>query len=367
MNQNNKITFLINSLCGGGAERVCVTIANGFSEQGWNVKLLTLNLDGEVYRKRLLPKVVLETLNYRHARTSTLRLLYWLRRESPDRILVFNHELAILLVFLRWILRADFRIVARNRSTLSRRRKTLGLWHGLVVDGLSRLLYCYVDKIVAQSKGMTADLIEHYRIHPSQITCIYNPVSPGILRQTEIPAPFRRHELLYVGRLAALKGLDDLLDIFAEVAKIDNEAMLRLVGQGPEQLKLEQKASMLGLAGRVIFEGFQPNVTAYYQRAKAVVLTSYYEGFPNVLAEAISVGTPVVAFDCPSGPSEIIQDGINGCLIRDRDKKAMAAALLDILSCPERFQREQVRATAKKFSRDNILPQYLAILENQQV
>ena len=96
MNQNNKITFLINSLCGGGAEHVCVTIANGFSERGWNVKLLTLNLDGEVYRKRLSPKVVLETLNYRHARTSALRLLYWLRRESPDRILVFNHELAVL-------------------------------------------------------------------------------------------------------------------------------------------------------------------------------------------------------------------------------------------------------------------------------
>src|SRR5690606_4579843 len=116
-----------------------------------------------------------------------------------------------------------------------------------------------------------------------------------------------------------------LLEAFCRLE--DKEVILKLLGKGSLENELKKLAKDLGIEDRVIFEGFQEDVISYIISAKVVALTSLYEGFPNVLVESIALGTPVVSFDCQSGPSEIIIDGVNGYLVKYLDKDDFAKKL----------------------------------------
>lgn len=359
-----KISLLISGLRGGGAERVCVTVANGLAARGDDVSLTVLNTEEQAYAGQLSLKVRLINLRVGHARTSFFALRRWLLKEQPTLVLVFNHQLAIILVCLRAFMRGKFKIVARNINTLSVRAQHQNWWHGTVTNALTRLLYSRVDHVIAQSTGMHADLVENYRISPSRVTTIHNPVSAKFLSYDPDTANPNSAEkvVLYVGRLEKQKGLEDLLSAFSDVVKNQPDAILYLVGTGPEEEHLRNLATTLGITESVHFVGFQTDVVLWYQRASVVVLASHYEGFPNVLVEAVTCGTPVVAFDCPSGPSEIILDGVNGYLIPNRNKAQFALRVTDILGARVAFRPEDVARTAERFSPDVVLDQYEAIL-----
>ena len=360
-----KVSLLISGLRGGGAERVCVIVANGLAARGHDVSLTVLNTEGQAYAGQLSPQVRLINLSVAHARRSFIALRHWLLKEQPTLVLVFNHQLAIILVCLRSLMRGKFKIVARNINTLSVRAQHQNWWHGSVTNALTRLLYSRVDHVIAQSTGMHSDLVENYRILPSHITTIHNPVSAELLScdsETAKRNPYER-VVLYVGRLGKQKGLEDLLSAFSVVVENEPGATLYLVGTGPEENHLQNLATTLGITESVHFVGFQTDVISWYQRASVVVLTSHYEGFPNVLVEAITCGTPVVAFDCPSGPSEIIVEGVNGYLIPDRDKALFAQRVTDILVGRVVFRQEDVARTAERFRSNVVLDQYEAVLE----
>lgn len=280
-------------------------------------------------------------------------------------VLVFNHQLAIVLVCLRALMRGKIKIVARNINTLSVRAQHQNWWHGTVTNALTRLLYSRVDQVVAQSSGMHADLVENYKVSPTHVRTIQNPVSGDVWdRRLDTTKPdVAEKVVLYVGRLGKQKGLEDLLTAFLDVEESQPDATLYLVGTGPEEKHLRKLVAKLRIGESVHFAGFQGDVVSWYQRASVVVLTSHYEGFPNVLVEAIACGTPVVAFDCPSGPSEIILEGVNGYLIPKRDKALFAQKVTDILSGRVAFHSEVVAQSAERFSPDVILDKYEAVLE----
>ena len=114
MKLEKKITFLISTLSGGGAEGVCVGIANIFSKRGWKVDLVVLNLKNEAYLSRLSKKVKLVVLNTNHARYSSIKLFKYIFKNKTKTILVFNYELSVVLVILRTLLRLDLKIISRN-------------------------------------------------------------------------------------------------------------------------------------------------------------------------------------------------------------------------------------------------------------
>ena len=359
------ISLLISGLRGGGAERVCVTVANGLVARGHSVSLTVLSTEEQAYAEQLSPQVRFINLSVGHARTSFIALSRWLLEEQPTQVLVFNHQLTIVLACLRALMRGKFKIVARNINTLSVRAKHQNWWHGTVTNALTRLLYSQVDHVIAQSTGMNADLVENYRISQSQITTICNPASVEPLSCDQDTAKRNASEkaVLYVGRLGKQKGLEDLLSAFSDVVKNEPDATLYLVGTGPEEKNLRNLATKLGITESIHFGGFQSDVLSWYQRASVVVLTSHYEGFPNVLVEAIICGTPVVAFDCPSGPSEIIREGVNGYLILGRNKALFAQRVTDILGERVVFRPENVARTAERFRADVVLDQYEAVLK----
>lgn len=358
-----RVDLFINSLRGGGAERVCTTIANGLVEQGHDVRLIVLNLKNAVYDKDLDKKVRIINLQKKHARGSFFVLASYLSREKPKKLLVFNHQLAVLLVILRKLLAVPCKIFARNINTLSLQRLyQKSLWHKYVVHILVKFFYRRVDFLIAQSVGMKEDLLQHYGFNPQKIEVIYNPVSQSIVNKSPYLDKKKNKEIYYIGKLTPQKGLHFLINSFTECIEKCPDLTLNVVGDGPLRSELESLVLTLGLEKKVIFRGFTKDIVSCYSKASVVVLTSLYEGFPNVLVESISVGTPVVSFDCPSGPKEIILDDVNGYLVPTGDIEYLTNKMLQAIN--KEWDREKIIQTAKRFSSEKIIKQYVNILEN---
>jgi glycosyltransferase involved in cell wall biosynthesis len=361
---SGRVTLFINSLRGGGAERVCVTLANELCALGWSVQVLVLNLRDAVVRSELHPEVPVIDLGVEHVRYGAFAVARYVRSNRPDQFLVFNHQLAILLVWLRAIHVGRFSIIARNISTLSRKAQfEPSFWHGNVVPGLTALFYRHADLVIAQSQGMLHDLVSNYGVDERRVKVIHNPLAARFTRPLVAgPVPWlsRREEVLYVGRLDAIKGLGLLVAACAICMRSNPDLVLRLVGAGNQVLALQRQAAAAGIADRVIFEGYAMDTVDFCAQTKVLALTSHYEGFPNVLVEALSQGTPVVSVDCASGPAEIVEDGRNGILVRDRDADTFAAALDRALAGP--WDVGDVRRTAERFSSREIARQYAAAL-----
>ena len=142
----------------------------------------------------------------------------------------------------------------------------------------------------------------------------------------------KQHYLLCVGRLEPQKGFKFAIKAFSELKSEFPNLRLKIVGKGKLEKELKQNAINYGVEDRVDFEGFIEDMIPYYLHAKATILTSLYEGYPNVLIESITLKTPVVAFDCPSGPKEIIENGINGYLVNNGDINDLKLKLKSILT-----------------------------------
>jgi glycosyltransferase involved in cell wall biosynthesis len=184
---------------------------------------------------------------------------------------------------------------------------------------------------------VAGSLLQLSPIPTQKVRVIYNPVvSPELYEKADAPVEhpwFQPHQppvVLAAGRLVALKGYDTLLRAFARVRQ-ETPARLVILGEGPERPNLERLASELGVAADVDMPGFDPNPFRYMKRAGVFVLSSRYEGLPNVLIQALACGCPVVSTDCPSGPSEILDGGRYGVLVPVDDVEAMAGAIVRAL------------------------------------
>lgn len=317
--KDKKITLFINSLAGGGAEGVCVNVANGLADHGWQVNLLVLHTNNSAYLKRVSHKVNLVVLGVDHARHAPLPLLRYIRQHKPEKMLVFNYELAVLTVMLRSLFRFKTKIIARNINTFSKNTtQPQGIWRRYIVTPLINHFYGQCDHIINQCQAMRDDLISVFPHLADKTSVIYNPVAKHVedyAKAHDLTQVEKQDYLLCVGRLEKQKAFHYAIEGFAGIANDFPTLRLKIVGQGSLDQSLKQCAQDFCVADRVDFEGFQADMIPYYLHAKATLLTSLYEGFPNVLIESITLGTPVVAFDCPSGPREIIQEGVNGYLV----------------------------------------------------
>jgi glycosyltransferase involved in cell wall biosynthesis len=364
---NNKITIFINSLGGGGAEKISIIIANGLYNKGFNIEFVVLNLNNKRNKKYMNNNIPFINLNKNHARTSFAAVYNYLKQYKPDKILVFNHELAVVIQLIKSISGVKFEIIARNISNLTQKKKNeKSFWHRFIKDKIIKIFYKKIDKIIAQTELMKRDLIDNYKVDKNKIVVINNPIGEVFekIALTKNEKYFKEDEILFVGRLESVKGLYYLLNAFKIVFSKNNMAVLRLVGEGTTKKKLIEYAEKLQVADNVFFENYQTDLIPFYKNAKVTALSSLYEGFPNVLIESISCGTPVVAFDCNSGPSEIIIDGVNGFLARYKDVPHLAELLLKTLDYP--WDIEKIKKTADKFYTDKIVDKYIQLLQEQR-
>ncbi len=310
---SKKITFLISSLAGGGAEGVCVNLANGLAQNGWNVELIVLHMNNSVYHENLDARVNLVVLNVNNARYSLISLIKYFRKVKLEKIVVFNYELSVMTLIARYFCYDKFKVISRNINTISKMQVVeKSFSYKAFLKKMVDIFYKKSDFIVNQSNGMMEDLISVYPDIRNKTQVIYNPVRKQIeeySKTIDFETIQKEDYILCIGRLEEQKAFHYAIEAFAGISKSFPDSRLKIVGQGSLEASLEELAKKLDVHDRVDFEGFHKDTIPYYENAKLVLLTSLYEGFPNVLIESIALGTPIVAFDCQSGPKEIIIEG----------------------------------------------------------
>lgn len=357
-----RISLLIGNLGGGGAQGVCVTLANALANRGHDVEIVVLSLS----RARRLDEVVsgvrVVDLQVTRARYAWPALAAHYHQSEIDSVLVFVLELWLLLMAARWWAGDSYRVVVRTINTLSKVKSYSRRPMRRSLDWVLRRLYRRADHVIAQSWGMATELVSLYGVPRERLTVVANPAPARYLHDRDdwTPPPLQVPYLLYAGRLEPQKGLDRLLDAFASISAEAPETHLALVGEGAELPELKKRAAELDVLDRVHFRRFQLDLLPWYRSALATVLTSHYEGLPNVLIESIASGTPVISFNCASGPSDIIQPGVNGYLVPQDDIDELKNALLKIIARP--FPKASVKSTALQFDPETIVSLYESVI-----
>lgn len=359
IDKKNEVTFLISSLGGGGAEGVCVTVANGLAARGWDVQLVVLHENDSVYHERLSNDVSLIVLGVDNARYAFFPLFRYLRSAKVKKIVVFNYELTVLAQLVRSLTLLDFALIARNTNTFSKNNaNSSSLFHRCIAKPLIHNLYSKADHVINQCDGMMQDLLSVFPELNKKASVIYNPVNSLIEEasfSSKIKSLVSCEYILCIGRLESQKAFHRAIKAFAAISISLPKLRLKIVGQGSQMESLRALTVKLGVSDRVDFEGFQSNIIDYYLNAKLTLLTSLYEGFPNVLIESITLGTPVVSIDCESGPREIIRSKINGELVQSEIE--LPQALLRVLLC-EHYKKNIIKKTSIAYSHEVILNEY---------
>jgi len=359
------ISFFLPSLHGGGAERVIVNLAKGFSAKKIHVDLVLAKAEGP-YLVELPKEVRVIDLKSSRVSTSLPKLIRYLKREKPNVMISSLSHANIVAILANKFARTNTKIVVREDSTLSLSSTNSSSLKGRIIPFLVKIFYRWADVIIAVSEGVKEDLIKSAGLSSDKIKVIYNPViTPELFEKTKEPVPhpwFAPKEppiILGVGRLTKSKDFGTLMKAFSLIRK-DIKARLVILGEGEERRNLENITKNLGIENDVWLPGFVNNPYKFMSKASVFVLSSIFEGLSTVIIEAMACGTTVVSTDCESGPREILEDGKYGKLVPVGDYMAMAQAIEEILTGKVRY--EVPKSVLEQYTLEFSLNQYIKLL-----
>ena len=384
------IALLVNSLVGGGAERVVLTLLNEFRSQGIGVELILIekehfyDLPEDVQISYLTDKTSIKGnfskgMNVYKAANKLKEIV-----EKRNISVVQSHLVrASYINILAKIFGSGHKAQVVNHGLISY-SKTRGI-RGKANVVLSRLIFKRADSIISISKVMRMELQKLFNIKgPDKHVMIYNPHNiDEILKHTEEEANFhfdpQKRYLISVGRLAQFKRLDVIIRSFQELKQQFPQLELLILGDGDERGNLETLRDELGLSTSIHFFGYQKNPFAFMARSEIYVMASEMEGLPNILIEAMICGLPVVAPDCQSGPRELLQPGEEiypqnltdielgsyGILYPVANQDLLTQAVRLLLTDTQLYDQfiEAGRERAEQFRSNHIIAKYLRQLD----
>ena len=340
-----KILFIISSLNSGGAERVVSLLANYFIKNH-QVTIATFSnnepfytLDKNIIHKKLdLLKnstTTFDKIKNIFYRIKSLKMFF--KQENPDIVISFMTHTNILSIIASKL---------NNQKIIISERIAYDFYNSNILNLIRKCIYPFANTLITQTK---ADK-ENYKFL-NNVEVIYNPIS-------FIDCDIKKENIiLAVGRLDKQKGFDTLIDIFNQ---IDTNWQLIIAGDGKEKVNLEK----LIYKNNIKLIGNQKDIFKWYEKSSIFVLSSKKEGFPNVLLEAMSCGCAVVSFDCPYGPSEIIEHNKNGLLVENQNKEELKKAielLIKNKSLRDKLSKEAIKVK-EKYSIEKIAKEWENII-----
>ncbi len=364
MEQSKRVAIVINSLSGGGAEKVMLTLAITLHQFGHEAHFILLQHKGEYQVPDFIPCHACFDNNARNLDT------FWNRNRSSQRLKAcieqIEAESGKFDLFLSNLDKTNMLMTQTGLSPLycvvhnsveaqlSRQKKLGPLAYFKTLHAKKSMSQ---QNLICVSNGIADEIKAVGRITPQTICTIYNPFNlPEIRTMAEqhIDAIPEGEFLIHVGRVAKQKRHDIL---FEALQHTESSLPLVLLCNNPK--KAMKLAKQYGVEDRVIIPGFQKNPYAWIKRAKALLLSSDFEGLPTVIIEALVCGTPVVSTDCPHGPNEILTDALAKYLVPVRQPQALAQKIDEVIADNPDVSRAKVLT---KVEAENVAREYLALI-----
>ncbi|KIO70371.1 glycosyltransferase [Caldibacillus thermoamylovorans] len=358
-----KISFFIPTLSAGGIEANTIRLAKGFLRDGYQVDLVVSNSQGD-YKERIPSEISIIDFDCKGIISTLPKLINYIKAKKPSVLISASEGANIVASISKLFVRKTLtKIIISIRTHLTTEYKETSSKKKRLLPILSRLFYPKVDGIVAVSKGVAEDAAEFLNIPIQRMNVIYNPIvddSIETLSVENVDHPFFIDDrdfpiILGAGRLTKQKDFKTLLYAFKEVRSLIR-CKLIIIGEGEERERLEALIKELGISEDTELTGFVQNPYSYMKNADLFVLSSAWEGFGNVIVEAMATGTNVVSTNCPSGPSEILDNGTYGELVEVGDYKTLSESIIKALKKPK--SQDILKSRANYFSVTTALNQY---------
>lgn len=353
-----KIIFRISYMGFGGAEQVFISLAKQWMSEH-EVLFVTDRGDGSSYKTLQELNIPVTSLNCKRTMLSVMKFKQTIQDYRPDVILSAYPDTNAACILSAKLARTGAKVVVSEHASIVEHFAAKSKMTRRKVAAIVKYLYPLADKVVAVSEGVMSDLIPLVN-RADKCTFIHNPIRFKSVDVTET----HNHDvpkLLAVGRVTPQKDYSTLLNAMAELKKRDFAASLTILGgthDQSEMSRLTNLAKKLDITDRIEFAGFSDDVTSFYLNADLFALSSAWEGFGNVIVEALAFGLPVVSTDCRSGPSEILEAGKYGRLVSVGDSTAFAQAIIGELQssvCDKQARLER----AGDFSESNVAEKYM--------
>jgi glycosyltransferase involved in cell wall biosynthesis len=359
------VAFFIPSMAGGGAERVALNLIKEFHSKGWNVDLILNNATGPLLP--LIPDSVrVISLNTSNTLKKLVQLCRYIQTENPSYLISLLDRINICGIAKK-LCRSRTKIVVTIHSNTSEEFSSEKGFLTFLKPIFMRISYNLANAVVAVSQGSARDVSNLLGWQSGRVHVINNPViSPEQIEKYNeaVEHSWFNEEIpifLSIGRLEDVKDFSNLIRAFSLV-RSQKKSRLVILGEGSLRDSLTKLIHQLKLEEDIDLHGFEENPYKYIFRCSTFVMSSKYEGFGNVLVEALSLGKPIVSTNCPNGPAEVLKDGLYGKLVAVGDPHSLADEMLNSLT--SEVDVNSLKSRASEFSTNLISDQYINLLLN---